>query len=135
LGFNISISQATVHEFDIFSQNGQYSNDPCVDITVDVTSSEASTVDFAFFNNSIVQSSVAMIYFDDGTLLGIDHITNGPGVKFSKNYSGPADLINGASIGFYADVEFIIGTKSPPPKNGINESGVGKCYYHFRFEK
>ncbi|MHC4125147.1 MAG: hypothetical protein ACYSRR_01660 [Planctomycetota bacterium] len=106
LGFNISISQATVYEFDIFSQNGQYYDGPGVDITVDVTSSEAGTVDFTFFNNSTVQSPVARIYFDDGTLLGIDHITNGPGTKFSKNYSGPADLINESGVGEWVTITF-----------------------------
>ena len=97
-------SQAVYYSFDIFTSNGQYYDDPAVNMYMDV-SNGAGQVDFKFYNVSLIQSSLARIYFDDGSLLGISSITNGPGTSFSEAYPGPGNLPNGETIGFCADRE------------------------------
>jgi hypothetical protein len=79
-------------------------------------------VDFTFYNISSIRSSLARIYFDDGSLLGIANVFNGPGTSFSHIYPGPGN-VPGASLldpKFVADREFSIGAVSPPPENGVN---------------
>jgi hypothetical protein len=66
-----------VYPLEIFTSNGAYYNSPDLDMYV-VISSGPDVVDFTFYNESLINSSVAGIYFDDGSLLGIAAITNGP---------------------------------------------------------
>ena len=115
---------ATLYPFEIFTSNGLYYDDPGVDIYMDVGNG-GSIVDFTFYNDSTVQSSITNIYFDDGTLLGATlSIINGSGTLFAEN--GPDNLPNGVEIGFDADREFNIGSVSPPPNNGVNNTGPGE---------
>lgn len=115
-------SQATyVFPFKIFTQDGDYSNSPAINMYAEVSNGEAEIVDFTFYNISTVNSSLARIYFDDGSLLNIATLTNGPGTLFSENeFPGPGNLPSGETIGFYADREFTIGALAPPPENGVN---------------
>ena len=66
---------------------------------MDVTNGEG-IADFTFYNISTIQSSVARIYFDDGSLLGISSVTNSPGTAFSEVSPMPGNLPNGETIGF-----------------------------------
>jgi hypothetical protein len=114
------VSQAVYRfNFDIFTSNGPYCNDERVNTYMEVSNGVPSIVDFTFYNISTIESSVAKIYFDDGVLLNIATITNGPGTDFSAGASGN-NLPGGETIGFYADREFTIGADPPPSHNGVN---------------
>ena len=106
---------------EIFSSNGSYYNDPGIDLSVDVTNG-LSQADFTFYNNSTIDCSITRIYFDDGTLLGIDSVENGPGTQFDTAFPGPGNLPNANLLfpAFVADREFNIGAESSPPENGVN---------------
>ena len=105
--------------FDIFTSNGPYHDDPRLDFSV-VVSNGIGHADFTFYNTSSINSSLARIYFDDGSLLGISSVINSPGTSFSEKFPGPGNLPSGETIGFYADREFTIGAVTPPPENGVN---------------
>lgn len=111
--------QAVIYPFDIFTTNGDYNDSPAINMYMDVANG-VDIVDFTFYNISTIQSSVARIYFDDGSLLGISSLTNSPGTAFSEVYPGPGNLPSGEMIGFNADREFSIGAEAPPPEDGVN---------------
>ena len=112
------ISQGTYQfGFDIFTSNGPYCDDPGLDFSV-VVSNGFEHVDFTFYNNSSLDSCIARIYFDDGSLLGISNITNSPYTLFEEGAPGN-NLPGGNMIGFYADREFTIGAENPEPQNGV----------------
>jgi hypothetical protein len=115
------VSQASYRfDFDIFTSDGAYHDSPLVDTYVVVSNGQESIVDFTFYNASAIASSVARIYFDDGSLLDIATLTNGPGTNFSEKYPGPGNLPSGNLIDFVADREFTIGALNPPPQDGVN---------------
>jgi len=116
---SVTTVQAVIYPFDVFTTNGNYNDSPAIDVYMNV-SNGAGQVDFTFYNVSSIQSSLAQIYFDNGSLLGISHVENGPGTVFNEVYPGPGNLPSGETIGFYADKEFSIGAESPPPENGVN---------------
>ncbi len=115
--------------FEIFTNNGEWGTggsnfgDPALDLTVDVYNG-GSTVSFEFHNNSVsplVDVAITDIYFDDGTLLAISGVTNGPGVDFTK-LATPTEL-PGATIlvpPFETTDQFSAGADPPPPHNGVN---------------
>ena len=112
---------ATIYPFTIFTDNGDYNDDPGINIYMDVWNGD-NIAYFTFYNDSTVQSSITNIYFDDGTLIGATlDIINGPGTLFAED--GPDNLPGGSIIGFNADREFNIGATPPPPDNGINNIG------------
>jgi hypothetical protein len=91
-------------------------------LTVDVTAGPgANQVTFHFKNAGPLASSITDVYFDDGTLLGIASVVDGPGVDFEQNAS-PPDLPGGDDLippfetteGFSADSE------PPAQPNGAN---------------
>ncbi len=117
-----SLCGATLYQFEIFTDNGSFYDDPGINIYMDV-SNGGSIVEFTFYNDSTVQSSVTNIYFDDGPMIGSTmSIINGLGTDFAED--GPANLPGGNMIGFDADREFNIGAEPAPPANGINNIGL-----------
>lgn len=114
------ISHATVYQFEFFTNNGLYNNDPGVDLLMDVTNG-GPIAEFTFYNNSTIDCSITRIFFDDGTILGATQsITNGSSTSFSENFPGPGNLPSGENIDFEATKEFNVGAESPPPNNGVN---------------
>lgn len=112
---------ATLYQFEIFTDNGNFNDDPGMNIYMDVTNG-GSVAEFTFYNNSTVQTSVTNIYFDDGPMIGAAmNIVNGSGTNFAED--GPTNLPGGNMIGFDADREFNIGAEPAPPSNGINNIG------------
>jgi len=112
--------------FEIFTTNGAYYDNPDVVLLMDVTDG-FEIAEFTFYNNSTVACSMARIYFDDGTLLGITSMeSSGPGVKFSEIiYPGP-DNLPGAELldpPFVANRGFSIGGDAAPPHKGIDNPG------------
>jgi len=127
LFFCVNVSDGATFPFQIFSTNGSYYNNPGVNLWVEVTNG-VGIVDFIFHNDSTVNCSIARIYFDDGSLLGIDEVFNCPGTDFSKIFPGPGNLPNGELLepDFDANREFSIGAENPPPENGVNNIPAGE---------
>ena len=66
-------------------------------------------------------SSITDVYFDDGSLLALAAVTNGPNVNFSQ-YASPPDLPGGDSISPQFDVTagFLADSNPPVQPNGVN---------------
>ena len=89
--------------------------------SVDVTDPGGGQVLFTFHNAGPAASSIADVYFDDGSLLAIAFIINGPGVSFSQGAS-PPDLPGGnnASPPFTVTAGFSADSDAPVQPNGVN---------------
>lgn len=92
-------------------------------LAVDVTDPGGSQVAFTFTNAGPAASSIADVYWDDGSLLGIATITNGPGVSFSTGCS-PGNLPGGNTISpaFVTTIGFCADSDPPVQPNGVNPS-------------
>ena len=119
---HVCLAQVVTYQFDIFTNNSPYADDPGWDLYVDVWDG-TGVVNFTFYNNSSLQSSVARVYFDDGSLLGIDEIINSSGYTAFDTGLPPGNLPGGGILvpPFVADREFTIGAESPPPWEGVND--------------
>ncbi len=110
-----------------FGFYGITSNDPAdipagqAQLFVDVADPDAGRVLFTFRNIGPLPMSITDIYFDDGALLGIASITNGPGVAFSQGAS-PGNLPAGNSISppFVTTAGFLADSDPPSQPNGVN---------------
>ena len=113
-------SPLQAYPLEIFTSNGDYYDSPDLDLYVEVTNG-ANQVDFTFHNESLIDSSIADIYFDDGSLLGIASIVEGPGTSFSQPAT-PGDLPSGNLLDppFVTTGEFSIDGNPPPSHNGVN---------------
>jgi hypothetical protein len=122
-----------VYQLEVFTSNEevticrQYHDSPVLNLYVEVSNGGVSQVEFSFYNESSIDSSIARIYFDDddGSLLGIADIA-GFGVSFSQS-AVPGNL-PGAKLldpAFETTSGFSIDADSPPPKNGINPGEWG----------
>ncbi|MBA7637990.1 hypothetical protein ES703_45639 [subsurface metagenome] len=124
-----SLCYGAVFSFEIFTENGDYYDNPGVNLYVDVNDGSGKA-NFTFYNDSEFDCSTARIYFDDGSIFGIDYIMNGPGTEFDRapEFPGPGDLPNGEDLvpPFETDREFTIGALSPPPENGVNSIPAGE---------
>lgn len=88
-------------------------------LSMEVIDLGGSQVAFKFTNNSI--SSLADVYFDDGTLLGIASISDsGTGVAFSTG-ANPADLPGGnnLTLAFTTTAGFSADSDAPVSPNGV----------------
>src|SRR5262245_39436002 len=93
-------------------------------LTVDVNQLDNGKVEFRFFNDVGVASSITDVYFDDGTLLGIASISDsGAGVAFTAPAS-PANLPggNGNPINFQTSQNFSAESDMPVMANGVDSS-------------
>jgi hypothetical protein len=68
-----SLKADIAYPLEIFAGDGQYYESPDVNLYVVVSDGGPDQVDFTFSNESLIDSSIARIYFDDGNrlLLGI----------------------------------------------------------------
>ncbi len=89
--------------------------------TVEVQDLGGGRVSFTFRNTGPAASSITDVYFDDGALLGIASITNGPGVSFSQGAS-PGNLPGGNSISppFVTTAGFLADSDPAVQPNGVN---------------
>lgn len=79
-------------------------------------------VNFTFTNSGPEASSIADVYFDDGSLLGIAYIDNSdPGVQFSQNAT-PSELPGANSVIpiFETTADFSADSDTPVQSNGVN---------------
>ena len=127
------ICRAT-YSFEIFTNNSPYADDPGWNLYVDVWNG-AGVVNFTFYNKSTIQSSIADIYFDDGSLLGISTITNNvPYTEFGTAVT-PRNLPGGNLLvpPFVADREFSIGAEEPSPQKGVNDGDPANEWVTVKF--
>lgn len=89
-------------------------------LAVDVTAGPgASQVSFKFTNTGPNASSIADVYFDDGTLLGIASILDGTGVDFEEG-ANPSNLPAGNNVDPDFDADFSADSEPPVQPNGVN---------------
>ncbi len=114
------------YPFEIFTNNGSFADSADLNLYVEVSDAGPNLADFTFYNDSLIESCIAGIYFDDGTLLGIADITSSPGVSFSLS-AKPRNLPGGNMLEppFVTTVEFSIDSDPPVSKNGINPVDPG----------
>ncbi len=114
-----TIHATATYQFQVFTTNGDYNDSPNINVYMEVFNG-VGTASFKFFNNSTINSSITNIYFDDGSLLGIDSVINSAGVLFAKD--GPTNIPGASNLfpAFEADREFNIAADPPPYHNGVN---------------
>lgn len=76
-------------------------------------------VEFTFTNVGAAAMSITQIYFDDGSLLGIASVVNGPGVDISQG-GAPPNLPGGNVIDFNTTAGFLATSDPPVETNGVN---------------
>jgi hypothetical protein len=118
---SLPLHAAYVYHLEAFTNNGSYYDSADLDLYVVVSDGQAADVDFTFHNNSLVDSSIARIYFDDSSFLDIAGITEGLGTSFSQPAT-PGNLPAGKTLEppFVAVDEFSYKAGPPGPKNGVN---------------
>jgi len=121
--FAPALQAGSIYPFEIFTNNGSFGDSADLNLYVEVSDAGANRADFTFYNDSLIESCIAGICFDDGTLLGIADITNGPGVSFSLS-AKPKNLPGGNVLEppFVTTAEFSIDGDPPVSKNGVNPS-------------
>lgn len=109
-----------VYPFEVFTNNGSYYNGPDLDLYVEVSEVEGQA-GFTFYNESLINSSIARIYFDGGSLSGIADITEGTGTSFSQSAT-PSNLpgVKPLEPPFVTTAGFSIGSDAPRPHSGVN---------------
>ncbi|MBW8002337.1 MAG: PEP-CTERM sorting domain-containing protein [Planctomycetes bacterium] len=112
----------TTYNLDVFTQNGDYYDDPALDIYMEVLSADTTSVRFDFYNNSTLDSSaVSHIYFYEDLFQSLRSIENGEGVSFSEG-ANPSNLPAANLLTEIAldEPSYVISADSPAPFNGIN---------------
>ncbi len=106
---------------------GQYS----VDVT-DSSGGGLNIAEFTFRNAGPLQSTIGQIYFQDGTLLGISSILNGPGGVSFQLTATPMSLPAGmdASPPFVTTKSFDTSAISPAPFNGVNPGEFVSIFFN-----
>jgi len=110
-----------VYPLEVITNNGIYYDSGDLDLYVVVSDGAAGQVDFIIYNESLVESSIARIYFDDNSLLGVAGITEGDGTSFGQPGT-PSNLPGGNSLEpqFVTSEEISFDGDSPSPHNGVN---------------
>jgi hypothetical protein len=117
----LATASTTLGFYSITNSNAGAVTDGEANLSVEVIDLGGNQVQFKFTNNST--SSLADVYFDDGTLLGIASITDsGPGVAFTQGAS-PPDLPSGntASPPFQTTAGFLADSDAPVSHNGVSQ--------------
>jgi len=92
-------------------------------LTVDVIDLGGGTVEFHFKNAGPAASSISEVYFDDGSLLTLSAVIDGPGVDFEPD-ANPPDLPGGedAVPPFQVTEGFLAESVPAPSINGVGPS-------------
>ncbi|MHC4069561.1 MAG: PEP-CTERM sorting domain-containing protein [Planctomycetota bacterium] len=131
----VSSAHAVVYDFEVFTTNGIYS-DSLDGMYVEVTNGVVSFVDLTFYNGAAIQSNISGIFFDDGSLLGVDSITNSPSHTNFSAPGSPGTFPGGHLLdpSFVTIKEFNTGAGSPPPQKGVNEGDLVNEWVIVTFE-
>jgi hypothetical protein len=62
--------------------------------SVEISDQGGGTIRFHFRNSGLAESAISEIYFDDGSLLALASVIDGPGVDFEQG-ANPPDLPGG----------------------------------------
>ncbi len=121
---------ANMYPLEIFTDNGVYNDSGELNLYLEVLDLD-DWVGFKFYNDSLVNSSIARIYFESNPFLTNVEIINGIGTNFEQ-FKRNANLPGGNSLGtpFVEDDELAFYAKAPPPKNGVNP----EQWVQFNFE-
>ncbi|MCX5634698.1 MAG: PEP-CTERM sorting domain-containing protein [Planctomycetota bacterium] len=140
---SVSTSQATLTQsFKIFTTDGTYYNDSRVNLYVDIFDSGGQAV-FEFHNESLIATSIEGVYFEDGSLLELDHIVNFVidlgdkiGTKFSQGAS-PPNLSAGNTLlpSFKTTEGFLADSDPPTSKWGINPGEKLQLVFNLKSNK
>jgi hypothetical protein len=117
----LAAASMTLGFYSITNSNSGAVADGEANLSLEVIDLGGNQVQFTFTNNST--SSLADVYFDDGTLLGIFSITDsGSGVAFTQ-FASPANLPGGnlVSPAFQTSQGFSADSDSPTTKNGVSQ--------------
>lgn len=128
LGFT---ANADTFDFTCISNsNAQNCQTGSLQLSVEVVEGPGGQAQFIFRNTGSAASSIADIYFDNGTLLGIASITNGAGVDFSQGAS-PGNLPGGNSMNpaFQATAGFTADSNPPTQPNGVNPGETVSIFF------
>lgn len=108
-----------IYSFTRITNNA--ANNVASQLQLEVSDIGGGQVNFTIRNLGPTASSIAQIYFDDGTLLGIASIINGSGTDFSQG-ANPSDLPGGNTLSppFVATQTFNTSADNPAPAKGIN---------------
>ncbi len=115
-----TLHATVVYPLEIFTNNGGYHDSPDLDLYVEIVDTE-NRVDFIFHNESIIDSSIARIYFEGGSYLSFAELIEGPGTSFNPSAT-PAKL-PGANLlepSLLTTYEFSFDSDPAVPHNGIN---------------
>ncbi len=115
-----TLHATVVYPLEVFTNNGGYYDSPDLDLYVEVVDRE-SRIDFIFHNESIIDSSIARIYFEGGSFLSFAEIIEEPGTSFNPSAT-PAKLpgANLLELPLLTTYEFSFGSDSAMPHNGLN---------------
>lgn len=99
-------------------------------LTVDVMDIGGGQVEFKFDNAGPADSKISEIYFDDGTLLGIASVIDGPGVDFEQG-ANPPNLPGGANAlpPFQVTAGFLAESQPSPSQNGVGPGEYVRIIY------
>jgi hypothetical protein len=119
-------ASAAVGDYQVYTFESCKENDPIdaeigrAQMRVRVEDIGENQVMFHFTNLGPYASSITAIYFDDGALLGIASINNGPGVSFSQG-AAPPDLPGGNQCDpdFEVTAGFLADSDPPVEPNGV----------------
>ena len=124
-----SLRANIVYQLEVFTSNEevticrQYHKSFDLNLYVEVSNGGTDEVDFTFYNESLINSSISRIYFSDGggLLIDIADITNGPGTSFSR-LARPGNLPRGNTFEPpFMTVDGLSADSAPPlPHNGVN---------------
>ena len=118
-----SLRANMVYPLKVFTSEGQYYDSPDLNLYVEVSNRGTDEVDFTFYNESLIDSSIARIYFSDGggLLIDIADITDGPGTSFSR-LARPGNLPRGNTFEPpFMTADGLSADSAPPlPHNGVN---------------
>jgi hypothetical protein len=126
-GILASSVRADIYPFEIFTDNGNH-EDYDLDLYVEVTDGglvdSVSLVDFTFYNDSELYSSIASIYFDDSILEEMVEIINGPGTEFNP-LAVPSNIPTASWLdpAFETTDGFSLISAPARPRNGVDHIG------------
>jgi hypothetical protein len=100
---------------------------------VEVQNPGGGQVGFHFTNTGPLASSICDIYFDDGSLLGIASIVNGPGVEFEQ-LATPGELpgANNATPPFVTTDGFSADSNPPVQPLGVNPGEYVNIFFNLQ---
>ncbi len=124
-----SLRANIVYQLEVFTSNEevamyrQYHESLDLNLYVEVSNGENDQVNFTFYNENSIDSSIARIYFSDGggLLIDIADITDGPGTSFSR-LARPGNLPRGNTFEPpFMTADGLSADSAPPlPHNGVN---------------